>query len=67
MLGDRDPISLGAVTPHYPPAGKRMLVDNGTWYQTLKLPHIRVLTDRIARFTEGAWKRKAGRATTLTW
>ena len=59
MLGDR-PDLIETVTPHYPPAGKRMLVDNGTWYQTLKLPHIEVLTDRIARFTEGGLETESG-------
>ncbi len=59
MLGDR-PDLIEKVTPHYPPAGKRMLVDNGTWYQTLKLPHIEVLTDRIARFTEGGLETESG-------
>jgi 4-hydroxyacetophenone monooxygenase len=45
-LGD-DPELMAKAIPDYPPAGKRMLFDNGTWLQTLKKPHVHLITDRI--------------------
>ena len=39
--------------PHYPPGGKRLLVDDGTWYRTLRRDNVRLLTDPIQRITPG--------------
>ena len=49
-FGDR-PDLLAKVVPSYPPGAKRMVRDNGVWAQTLKLPHVQLVTDRIARIT----------------
>ena len=50
-LGD-DPELLARCIPDYPPGGKRMLYDDGTWFRTLKRPNVRLITDPIARITE---------------
>jgi 4-hydroxyacetophenone monooxygenase len=39
-------------TPDYPPAGKRMLIDNGTWFEALKRDNVTLLEDGIAEITE---------------
>ena len=44
-LGDRVDLRDVAI-PHYPPYGKRMLMDNG-WFRTITQPHVRVVTERI--------------------
>lgn len=46
-----DPVLLARVTPDYPPGGKRMLRDNGTWLGALKRDNVEVISDRIARIT----------------
>ncbi|MBA0050902.1 NAD(P)/FAD-dependent oxidoreductase [Streptomyces sp. AJS327] len=38
--------------PSYPPFGKRMLLDNG-WFDTLKAPHVELVTDRITGIEPG--------------
>lgn len=51
QVGD-DPELLAKVVPSYPPFGKRMLQDNGSWLSTLKQPHVDLITagiDRIER------------------
>jgi 4-hydroxyacetophenone monooxygenase len=48
-LGDDCPL-LPEVIPDYPPYGKRILIDN-RWYQTLKRPNVKLVTDRIRRIT----------------
>ena len=45
---DGDPELLAKVTPSYPPFGKRMLQDNGTWLATLKRDNVDLITDSIA-------------------
>ena len=37
--------------PHFPPASKRIVVDNGTWPNTLLKEHVRLITEPIARVT----------------
>jgi 4-hydroxyacetophenone monooxygenase len=44
-LGDRTDL-LEVAVPHYPPYGKRMLMDNG-WFRTITRSNVRVVTDRI--------------------
>jgi 4-hydroxyacetophenone monooxygenase len=39
---------LAKVTPTYPPFGKRMLQDNGTWLATLQRDNVELVTDPIA-------------------
>ena len=36
------------MTPTYPPFGKRMLQDNGTWLATLQRDNVELVTDPIA-------------------
>jgi 4-hydroxyacetophenone monooxygenase len=35
--------------PHYPPAGKRILQDNGSWYAALKKPNVELVRTPIER------------------
>ena len=51
LLGD-DPELLRKCIPDYPPAGKRMLYDDGTWFRTLKRANVHLITEPIARLTE---------------
>jgi 4-hydroxyacetophenone monooxygenase len=59
------PDLLAQVVPDYPPAGKRMVLDNGIWARTLKQDHVELITDRIERIdaqgvvTEGGRLRPA--------
>jgi 4-hydroxyacetophenone monooxygenase len=55
ILGD-DPELLAKATPPYPPGGKRMLLDNGTWLRTLKRPNVHVVTDAITEITPNGVK-----------
>lgn len=48
-LGD-EPDLMEASTPDYPPFGKRMLLDNG-WYDTLKMPHVELVTGSVKAFS----------------
>jgi len=50
MVGN-DPELLAKCTPHYPPAGKRMLIDSGTWLRALRRPNVRLVTDPISEIT----------------
>ena len=50
-LGD-DPELLAKCIPDYPPGGKRMLYDDGTWFRTLKRSNVHLITDPIACITE---------------
>jgi len=52
QLGD-DAELLEKVTPKYPPFGKRMLQDNGSWLTTLTCDNVELVTDGIARIDEG--------------
>jgi 4-hydroxyacetophenone monooxygenase len=49
-IGDR-PELRAAVTPSYPPYGKRILVDNG-WYASLIRDNVELITEPIASVTE---------------
>jgi 4-hydroxyacetophenone monooxygenase len=46
QVGD-DPELLAKVVPKYPPFGKRMLQDNGSWLGALKQPHVDLITEPI--------------------
>ena len=59
MLGD-DADLLAKSTPNYPPAAKRMVLDNGTWYRALKQENVNVITDPVIGVTEEGLKTKAG-------
>jgi 4-hydroxyacetophenone monooxygenase len=50
QIGD-DPELLAKVVPSYPPFGKRMLQDNGTWLATLKRENVDLVTEPIAAIT----------------
>ena len=51
QVGD-DPELLKKVVPQYPVMVKRMNQDNGSWFRTLKQPHVELATGRIERFDE---------------
>ncbi len=50
VVGD-DADLLAKTIPQYPPAGKRMLVDDGTWLRALKRDNVLVTTDPIKAIT----------------
>jgi 4-hydroxyacetophenone monooxygenase len=50
QFADR-PDLVEQVVPRYPPLAKRILLDDGAWATTLKLPHVRLIADRIAGIT----------------
>jgi len=47
------PDLLEKVLPAYPPAAKRMILDNGVWAGALKRDNVHLITEPIARITEG--------------
>ena len=51
-LGDRQDL-LDKVLPHYPPFGKRMLMDNG-WYRMLRNPKVSLIDNPITEITTNA-------------
>ena len=51
QVGD-NPELLKKVVPPYPVMVKRMNQDNGSWFRTLKMPHVDLLTGQIERFDE---------------
>lgn len=53
QIGD-DPELLAKVVPRYPPFGKRMLQDNGTWLATLKRDNVDLVTEPISEITPRA-------------
>ena len=53
QIGD-DTELLAKVTPTYPPFGKRMLQDNGSWLAALKRENVDLVTDGIAGITRDA-------------
>ena len=55
-----DPEFIAKVIPDYPPAAKRMLVDNGTWYTALKRDNVNIITDPIVRVTEHGIETEGG-------
>ncbi|MCC7088964.1 MAG: NAD(P)/FAD-dependent oxidoreductase [Dehalococcoidia bacterium] len=50
QFGDR-PDLLEKVLPKYPPAAKRLVLDNGIWAATLKRDNVRLVTDGIREVT----------------
>ena len=48
---DGRPDLLEKVLPTYPPAAKRILVDNGSWSETLKRDNVELITDEIKEIT----------------
>ncbi|WP_028067395.1 flavin-containing monooxygenase [Solirubrobacter soli] len=52
QLGDR-PDLMAKVLPHYPPFGKRILLDNG-WYAALRRDDVTLITDPITSVTTHA-------------
>ncbi len=46
-----DPDLADLSIPHYPPGGKRMLVDNGSWFSALQRDNVDVITDPIKEIT----------------
>ena len=50
VFADR-PDLLEAALPHYPPASKRVIRDNGVWPATLKRDNVELVTDDIVRVT----------------
>jgi len=53
QVGD-DVELLEKVVPKYPPFGKRMLQDNGTWLATLRRDNVTLVTEPIERIDEDA-------------
>lgn len=60
IVGDENEL-FEKVVPDYPPAGKRMLVDNGTWYRALLRDNVEVVSDPIAKITETGVVTESGR------
>ena len=60
IVGDEDAL-FSKVVPGYPPAGKRMLVDNGTWYRSLLRDNVEVVTDPITKITKTGVVTESGR------
>jgi 4-hydroxyacetophenone monooxygenase len=60
QVGD-DAELLAKVTPDYPPFGKRMLQDNGSWLGALKRDNVDLITDGIDRIAEDAIVTSDGR------
>jgi 4-hydroxyacetophenone monooxygenase len=60
LVGD-DPDLLAKAIPSYPPAGKRMLLDNGNWLQALKRDNVQVVTDPIREITPRGLTTESGR------
>jgi len=53
QVGDDEEL-LAQVVPTYPPFGKRMLQDNGSWIDALKRDNVELVTDGIAEITPDA-------------
>lgn len=51
QLADHPDLAEKAI-PAYPPASKRILVDNGAWFEALKRENVRLVTDGIREITE---------------
>jgi 4-hydroxyacetophenone monooxygenase len=43
------PDLIAQCVPGFPPLGKRPLCDNGAWYETLKRPNVRLVSEPIAK------------------
>lgn len=55
----RDPELRRVLVPDYPVGAKRILISDD-YYQTLNLPQVRVVTDGVARLSEGAVVTRTG-------
>ncbi len=55
-----DPDLADKVVPDYPPAGKRMLRDNGLWIGALKRDNVHLITDSVAEITSTGVKLENG-------
>jgi 4-hydroxyacetophenone monooxygenase len=53
QVGD-DPELLAKVVPRYPPFGKRMLQDNGSWLAALRRDNVELVTTRIREIASDA-------------
>ena len=51
---------LEKVTPNYPPGAKRIVVDNGSWAESLKKDNVSLITEKIESFTEDGIKTDSG-------
>ena len=58
-LEDR-PDLIEKLTPQYPPAAKRMLIDNGHWYRSLKSDNVEVIAETIAEVNEQGLETESG-------
>ncbi|MCE2405883.1 MAG: NAD(P)/FAD-dependent oxidoreductase [Pseudomonadales bacterium] len=54
------PDLIEKLTPWYPPAAKRMLIDNGHYYRALKQDHVRVVDDQIECINETGLRTSTG-------
>ena len=59
-VGD-DPELLAKVVPDYPPMGKRLLQDDGSWLRCLRRDNVELVRDGIVRVEPGAVVTAAGR------
>lgn len=59
LVGD-DPELLAKAIPDYPPAGKRMLRDNGHWFRALQRDNVRVVTEPIEEITPRGLRTESG-------
>ena len=59
MVGD-DADLFAKCVPNYPPAGKRMLVDNGHWFRALKRDNVALVTDPIATINKDGVETESG-------
>ena len=57
-----DPELLAKCIPQYPPGGKRMVHDNGTWFSTLKRDNVELIDDPVAQVTATGVVTAGGRA-----
>ena len=58
-IGD-DRELVEASIPSYPPCGKRLLVDDGTWYRTLTRGDVHLVTDPIECITKHGVRTRGG-------
>ena len=50
---DGDEELIAASIPKHPPCGKRLLLDDGTWYRTLRRDNVQLVTETIDRIAAG--------------
>ncbi|MYD42880.1 MAG: NAD(P)/FAD-dependent oxidoreductase [Gammaproteobacteria bacterium] len=59
QLAGRDDL-IAKLTPWYPPTAKRMLIDNGHWYRSLKEEHVQVIDERISQINQAGLQLESG-------